>query len=374
LPTASEFYFAVVSARRTRSETGLRGIATVQVAFSSAGVEPTWYVDAECLEEYRALGLKAVVGGKLTPARNMALRDARAQGKVCVQCSDDISSWEYRHGEMATERTMDALNEAHDAARQFVISPVAAARFMIAKMRGVREETKPKLGGVYCLASCSRTFASAVIARRHFIIGDFFVDDKSDICFDESLTLKEDYDFTCAHLKKYGSVMRFDRMTISARHYSNQGGACSNRDAKGIQERKNVAILMHKWPLAIFHHRTRTNEVNLRWTEHKNAVSFEKKAKSRIPKAKLIASKFRKTKVVGFSAFPPTGLLVRTGKPAASSCINQRCAKVAGATVSAVCSGSFEFTDNAGRRQVYSAKYLSYDVSRAYLVIRTKKA
>ena len=32
------------------------------------GVTPTWYVDKDSLEDYQALGLKAVVGGKLTEA------------------------------------------------------------------------------------------------------------------------------------------------------------------------------------------------------------------------------------------------------------------------------------------------------------------
>ena len=32
-----------------------------------------------CPEDYKALGLKAVVGGKLTPSRNKALDDAAAR-------------------------------------------------------------------------------------------------------------------------------------------------------------------------------------------------------------------------------------------------------------------------------------------------------
>jgi len=45
------------------------------------GVKPTWYVDEGSLEAYRALGLTAIVGGKLTPARNLALDHARAKKK-----------------------------------------------------------------------------------------------------------------------------------------------------------------------------------------------------------------------------------------------------------------------------------------------------
>lgn len=265
------FHFCVVSARRADSMKSVKDLAVVQTAFTAAGVTPTWYVDEQSVEKYRALGLKAVVGGKLTPSRNMALRDARKMGKVCVQCSDDISTWEYRHGENATERTDDAMNAAHDKARRFSVSPVAAARFILAKMRGVpNSEKAPQLGGVYCLGSCARTFMGEPFSRQHFLLGDFFVVDKgSKHKFDESLTLKEDYDFTCSHIDTDGSVMRCNRMTINAKHYSNEGGACSNRDKKGLEEQKNMKILYKKWPQAIFPHRSRKNEVRLAWPKSK---------------------------------------------------------------------------------------------------------
>eukprot|EP00419_Tripos_fusus_P010361 CAMPEP_0172660776 /NCGR_PEP_ID=MMETSP1074-20121228/4253_1 /TAXON_ID=2916 /ORGANISM="Ceratium fusus, Strain PA161109" /LENGTH=711 /DNA_ID=CAMNT_0013476425 /DNA_START=58 /DNA_END=2193 /DNA_ORIENTATION=+ len=372
LPKISEFYFAVVSARRTRSDKGLKGIATVQTAFKSAGVDPVWYVDAESLEEYRALGLNAKVGGKLTPARNMALRDARKYGKVCVQSSDDISQWEYRHGKKAEDRSMDALNAAHKAAEHYVISPVQAARFMVAKMRAAPEEVKPKLGGVYCLASCSRTFAGDVESRYHFCIGDFFVDDHSKITFDENLTLKEDYDFTCAHIQEYGSVMRINRMTVTAKHYSNEGGACSNRDAKGVEERKNIAILMRKWPNAIFDHRRRQNEVNLRWKEH--CEEEEEKDEGRTRKANAKRGRVKPTiRKRSSSYLPLKGVLIRTCKKALSPYIETRLATVANRTMAAVCAGSLRFTDASGTNRVYSLTDARYDVMKGYLTIKCQQ-
>ena len=129
----------------------------VQTQFEDGGVCPIWYVDEASLKDYKTLGLKAVVGGKLTAARNKALCDARRQGKVCVQASDDITAWEYRDGANAKVRTDDALNAAHAAAKRLIISPVAAARFILAKMRA-SVGSKPKLGGVYMLSGCARTF------------------------------------------------------------------------------------------------------------------------------------------------------------------------------------------------------------------------
>jgi len=265
LASAEEFHFCIVSARRATSIQGVQDIFMVESQFKEAGVTPTWYVDEASLKEYRSLGLKAVVGGKLTVARNKALRDACKMGKVCVQASDDISAWEYRHGKRARERTDDAVNKACAAAQRFILSPVAAARFILAKMRAAPGDRKPQLGGVYMLGSCSRTFAGEEFARHHFILGDFFVVDKSSVRFDEAMTLKEDYDFTCAHIKAHGSVMRCQRMTLSVKHYSNAGGAVDERDRKGAKERYNIAILNEKWPGCFRPNPKRHNEVIMRW-------------------------------------------------------------------------------------------------------------
>jgi hypothetical protein len=261
---AKAFHFCVVSARRATKLEGIRDIFMVQSQLVDAGVTPTWYVDEQSLKDYQKLGLKAVVGGKLTAARNKALLDARKKGKVCVQLSDDISAWEYRFGKRAENRTDEALNAAHAAAKRFIISPVAAARFILAKMRA--DEDKPQLGGVYMLGSCARSFAGDEFSRKHFILGDFFVaDTKTKVLFDASMTLKEDYDFTCSHLKAHGSVMRCNNMTLNVKHYSNHGGACSNRDKKGEEEKKNIAILKRKWPGSFSANPKRQNEVILRW-------------------------------------------------------------------------------------------------------------
>jgi len=213
LPKKEEFHFCVVSARRATEVEGVKDIFTVQTHLVLAGITPTWYVDSESLGDYQALGLNAVVGGKLTPSRNKALEDAKKLNKICVQLSDDISSWEYRHGPRASEKTDDALNQAWNNARRYVVGPVAAARWIIAMMRASPEQ--PKLGGeaniknhaftsttvdlyfaslleftnysnrvvfqtllfvcfpagVYPLGSCARTFAGDEFGFKHFIIG-----------------------------------------------------------------------------------------------------------------------------------------------------------------------------------------------------------
>merc|ERR1711957_142337 len=78
--------------------------------------------------------------------------------------------------------------------------------------------------------------------------------------------LKEDYDFTCSHLQAHGSVLRLNRMTLRVKHYANSGGACSNRDTKGAEEQRNIAILQKKWPGAFRLNPKRKGEVILRWS------------------------------------------------------------------------------------------------------------
>jgi len=267
LPKASDLHVGVVSARRAQKPEGLRDIAVVQSQFVAAGVEPLWYVDAESVQDYRALGLKAVVGGKLTAARNMVLDDAERRRKICVQVSDDVARWEYRHGPAATSRDDAAQNAAHAAATRFVLSPVGAARCMVAKMRAMRSgsEKGPRLAGVFPLGSCSRAFSCDPHGMKHFILGDFFVADRSPVRFDVSMTLKEDYDFTCAHMQRHGAVLRLNRMTISAKHQTNSGGAVAVRDKKGREEDRNIDILRRKWPRTFHAHPTRKHEVVLRW-------------------------------------------------------------------------------------------------------------
>mmetsp|Transcript_91350 Transcript_91350/g.221822 ORF Transcript_91350/g.221822 Transcript_91350/m.221822 type:complete len:902 (+) Transcript_91350:73-2778(+) len=265
LVSGDAFHFSVVSARRTNTPEGVRDVLNVESQFKTMGVQPTWYVDEASLLGYQGLGLKAVVGGKLIPARNLALEDASSMGKVCVQVSDDISRWDYYSGE-TQQKTLQEANAAAKRAERYQVSPVAAARFILAKMRGVPEgEPRPQLGGVYPLGNLGHSFHSEEFSKKNFILGDFFVVDNSKCRFDTTMSLKEDYDFTCSHLKAHGAVLRCNRMVIQAKHETNAGGACTVRDAAGERERENIRILQRKWPGAIKPHHIRPNQVVLRW-------------------------------------------------------------------------------------------------------------
>jgi len=252
LAAPKDFHFAVISALRATDMKGVRGIVNVQAQLTASGAEPKWYVDEASLQDYLALGLDAVVGGKLVPARNKALQDAARMKKACVQVSDDICSWSYYDSNVVAIKSLQAGNLAAKKACRMRISPVAAARFLLAKMRASRANERPKLGGVFPLANTGAAFLHKGITNEHFILGDFFVHDLSPCRFDQRMTLKEDYDFTCTHLARHGTILRCNRMFIQALHETNAGGAVAARDDSGHKERANIRVLQEKWP-GVFH-------------------------------------------------------------------------------------------------------------------------
>jgi hypothetical protein len=266
---ANKFHFGVISARRATSDKGIANMMVVEAHFRVGGVKPTWYVDEPSLKDYKNLGVDAVVGGKLCPARNKALNDAKKKGKVCVQISDDISKWAYVDCSKQNVRGGNGFDKANSAAlgaKTYTITPVAAAQYLLAKIRS--HPGKPKLAGVFPTANSALSIGLDEYSEQHFILGDFFVADSSPVRFDETMSLKEDYDFTCAHIKKHGCVLRCNRMLVHAKHSTNEGGAVSMRDQSGSKERYNINILQTKWPGVFRFNKRRPDEVVMNWKHY----------------------------------------------------------------------------------------------------------
>jgi len=290
---ASAFHFAVVSARRATNESGQYDIMVIETFFKLVGVKPTWYVDEASLDDYKKLGVNAKIGGKLTPARNMALEDAKRKKLVCVQVSDDISKWVYYDcpkQNFAGQVGFEKANFALAGTKTYVVSPLAAAQFILAKMRS--HPDKPHLGGVFPNANAAMTLGASEFGMQHFILGDFFVAEPSSPCrFDTSMTLKEDYDYTCSHIKTHGCVLRCNRLFIHVKHSTNAGGAVSVRDAAGRKEKQNIAILNSKWPGVFRSNANRKNvgcEVTMNWNGY---------AKNVLKETKLRVGKDNKSKI-----------------------------------------------------------------------------
>lgn len=362
---ADRFHFGIVSARRASTLEGTHDIMTVEAHFRHMGVRPTWYVDAPSLEDYKRLTLNAVVGGKLTPARNKALEDAQRRGKICVQVSDDISRWEYvacKKIDTRGETDFSKANAAVAKAKKYHISPVGAAQFLLAKMRS--GDGSPKLGGVHPNANAAQAISQAEVTSHHFILGDFFVADKSPCRFDGAMTLKEDYDFTCSHMDRHGSVLRCNRLFLHVKHSTNAGGAVSTRDGAGVEERKNIAILMQKWPGAFSHNGRRKDEVVLNWSRRHTAQEAAARAKPAAAGAKgsKPGKSSRAERTLAGSGLRGKAMLAYSGKEAGVPYITRRCQRCHGRTVQEVVE-SLRYPDAQGRERRYGLTDLKYDIA-----------
>ena len=99
------------------------------------------------------------------------------------------------------------------------------------------------------------------IGFRHFCLGDLHLIRKCDLKFDESLTLKEDYDYTLQHIKKFGGVCRLNYILPTFTHRVNKGGAVAVRTE--ALEQENIKLLKKKWGSLIRDNPRRPNEILL---------------------------------------------------------------------------------------------------------------
>jgi len=373
-----------------------------------------WYVDEASLEDYRKLGVNAKVGGKLCPARNMVLDDAKKKKLVAVEVSDDIGKWVYYDCEKVDnsgQKDFKVLNNALLGTKKHIVSPLAAAQYILAKMRADPET--PKLGGVFPTGNAAMTLGSQEYGRHHFILGDFFVAEPSSNCrFDQNMTLKEDYDYTCSHIKAHGSVMRCNRLFIQVKHATNAGGAVASRDSAGEKERANIAILQQKWPGVFRLNKNRQqlgsgSEVVMNWNNYGKTRSetgkLEPKVKAgsaakeelkddgklyykmnakgtaleRVVKYSL-QNRLKVTKVVKHSLkvkavqskYPSDAVLTYTGKINSSEQLNSRCKRCHKKKVS-VCLG-MKYKDSKGVEQEYKTADLKYDINGGRLTLSKK--
>lgn len=175
--------------------------------------------------------------GRLVESRNFALRHAFNSGLICVQLSDDIRSVSINSNFGKGKVDID-----------YAISELVAKFEMIKNVY---------LMGV---PPTSHTFIfKKIVAKNCFCIGDLFFVKPCSVYFDENLTLKEDYDYTLQHIKRYGACFRYQKYLFVFSHYKNNGGAVDYRTE--IEEQKNIKYLLKKWGKKIKLSQTRKNEI-----------------------------------------------------------------------------------------------------------------
>jgi hypothetical protein len=209
--------------------------------------DATWFVGEGEGDAYRAAGAKHVVeSGGLCRSRNAAIDAAQAHGATCLQMSDDLTRIQVAvHGEKK------------------VVAENADFWHVVSLIQKGMSQVGAKLGGA---APTNNPFYANVDKPVHpsaFIVGDFLLIERGcSLRFDETMTLKEDYDYTLQHLMRYGVVARRDDVLLTFQHRTNAGGAVAVRTP--ALEQENIALLKARWPQFVVDNPRRPNEVLLK--------------------------------------------------------------------------------------------------------------
>ena len=230
----SKIHIGIISHQRS---------GNVQKMQELIGVPVTWYVGENELEDYKNAGaINVIESGGLCDSRNAILEDAFKDNKYAVELSDDLDKImlaTFIGGNKKEKITfLQALEIMYDTLRQ---SPFYLA--------GVSPTDNP----FFCVTD---------ISIYNFIVGDFIMIKPCDLRFDKNLRLKEDYDFTVQHIKKYKGVLRMNRILATFKHYSNSGGAVSVRNDE--KEKECIDYLFSKHPGFFMLNKKRKNEILLK--------------------------------------------------------------------------------------------------------------
>lgn len=202
----------------------------------------TWIVGEGEKETYLQAGAHDVVeGGKLVPSRNLGLQLAFDEGAVCVELSDDIKKIELLKFPEKTKKEISFVEALNIFEKELPMTPF--------KLYGVPPTP-------------NHFFVHKEKSDNLFVIGDFIVVKPNELRFDENLRLKEDYDYTVQHIKKFGGVMRLDTILATFSHYSNKGGAVAIRNTE--LEQQTIKYLMKKHPGFFRLNPKRNNEIILK--------------------------------------------------------------------------------------------------------------
>jgi len=210
----------------------------------------TWYVPEADVAAYAAAGAASVVGsGALCRSRNHALDDAFAAGLVCVQLSDDLS------------RIKKAVHSTTTPPKVVGVDITFAAA--VDEISSLMSAVGAELGG--CAPTNNPFFSNPdrPCGTHHFIVGDFVVVKPTVLRFDESLRLKEDYDYTLQHLACVGVVARANTVLTHFAHRTNKGGAVAVRTPE--LEQASIRQLRERWGDKIRDNPKRPNEILMRW-------------------------------------------------------------------------------------------------------------
>jgi hypothetical protein len=121
-----------------------------------------------------------------------------------------------------------------DSFLRFIQNGFEMAEELGVHLWGINVATDPKFYRIY-----------DPIHYKTIIVATFFGIIITDLRFDESVPLKEDYDFALQHIKRDGKIIRFCKFALRTKHHTNPGGCVDYRTSE--LERQAADRLIQKW-------------------------------------------------------------------------------------------------------------------------------
>lgn len=219
----------------------------------SALVGPaTWYVPKGQGDVYKAAGARKVVeSGGLCESRNAALKAGWDKDLPALIMSDDMTNVQKAF-----------LNDRAEKKAQDVSFFV-----VVEAMHDALAETGAKLAGIAPTDNPFYWDPDEPVQTCAFIGGNLNLVAPCDLFFDTQFEYKGDYDYTLAHLDRYGKVARCNNMLVGFSR-SNKGAPSRVFDLQRSQ--KMIGLLRKKWgPVTIKGNRKRPNEILLDLSKYK---------------------------------------------------------------------------------------------------------
>lgn len=222
-----EFRIAIPSYRRpdTIKEKTLNYLEKCGIDLSYVDI---FVADEKERDDYLYLGLNIVVGVKGIRNQREFIRDYYEEGQKVLSMDDDI--------EYLCKLNGDKL-EAFYNLKQFVAMAFKLCIKNRTKLWGVTAVNNPFY------------MKDKVSTNLKFIVGCFygFINDKDKyLRVSPELKVKEDYELTIKHYKKFGSVVRFDGYSPRTKYYTEKGGLQGDRDS--VMSEEASLFLLNKYP------------------------------------------------------------------------------------------------------------------------------
>lgn len=105
-----------------------------------------------------------------------------------------------------------------------------------------------------------------------FVLGKLKIVRKSGINYDPAIVMKEDYDFTAAHLLRDGKVIIDRWVRPTAKHF--EAGGCGKREDRVEIYKQSTKQLMEKYP-TLFRSKKNGEELQIRYTSKEQIAKWQ---------------------------------------------------------------------------------------------------